>query len=109
MARRRRGRGEGAIFQRADGLWTASVSLGYDDSGKRKRRVLYGASKAEVQEKLRQVQTDAVSGHLPEAGALTVKQWLERWLENTARPHVQPKTHLRYEQLIRLRINPHIA
>lgn len=106
MARKRRGRSEGSIFQRADGTWTASISLGYDDKGKRKRRVVYGATKKEVQEKLRAVQNAAVSGQLADAGTLTVAQYLARWLENTAKPRVQPKTHLRYEQLVRLRINP---
>ncbi len=109
MARRRRGRGEGAIFQRADGTWTASLSLGYDDKGKRKRRVVYGKTKAEVQEKLRELQSDATNGQLADTGKLTVAEYLSRWLENTARPQVQPKTHLRYEQLVRLRINPHIG
>ena len=37
MARKRRGRGEGSIHQRADGLWEAKISLGYDGNGKRRR------------------------------------------------------------------------
>lgn len=52
MARKRRGRREGGIYQRADGLWVASVSLGYSPTGKRRRKVVYGKTKAEVQEKL---------------------------------------------------------
>jgi integrase len=40
---------------------------------------------------------------------LTVAEYLERWLENTAKPKVQPRTHVRYVQLVRLRINPHIG
>ena len=53
---RLRGRGEGGIYQRADGQWCASVSLGYYENGKRKRRVIYGATKKEVQGELRKVQ-----------------------------------------------------
>jgi integrase len=105
-SRKRRGRGEGGIFQRADGTWTASISLGYDDTGKRKRRVVYGSSKKDVQDKLRNLQNANATGQLTDAGALTVSEFLARWLENTAKPRVQPKTHLRYEQLVRLRINP---
>lgn len=108
-ARKRRGRSEGSIFQRADGTWAASLSLGYDDKGKRKRRVVYGDTKKEVQEKLRALQNAAVNGQLADAGTLTVAQYLARWLENTAKPRVQPKTHLRYEQLVRLRINPSLG
>ena len=41
MARRRRGRNEGSIFQRADGVWVGSVILGLDGKGRR-RRTVYG-------------------------------------------------------------------
>jgi hypothetical protein len=59
MGRKRRGRNEGAVYQRDDGTWCASISLGYGDQGKRKRKVVCGQSKKEVQEKLRQLQTAA--------------------------------------------------
>src|SRR5438552_2317736 len=98
MPRRRRGRGEGGIFQRGDGIWCACISLGYDEQGKRKRRTIYGATKQEVQEELRKLQNDAVNGQLSDAGALTVAAYLARWLENTVKSRVQPKTALRYEQ-----------
>ena len=70
--------------------------------------MVYGVTKQEVQEKLRLLQNDAANGRLADAGAMTVKEWLTTWLE-TARSNVQPKTHLRYEQLVRLRINPHLG
>src|SRR5258706_8843725 len=52
LTRTRRGRGEGGIYRRSDGTWCGSVSLGYDANGKRKRRVVYGDTKQEAQEKL---------------------------------------------------------
>ena len=106
MVRKRRGRGEGSIFQRADGLWTASLSLGYSETGKRQRKVIYGDSKQGVQEQLRNLQNDAANGKLADAGMVTVAAYLRAWLETTARPRIAPKTALRYEQIIRLRINP---
>lgn len=110
MARKRRGRSEGSIYYReTDKQWVGSLSLGYAGDGKRKRRTVYGATKQEVQEKLRKLQNEAATGQLADAGNLTVAQYLTRWLENTARPKVQPKTHLRYEQLARLRITPTIG
>jgi integrase len=108
MARKRRGRSEGSIFERADGQWVGSVSLGYDETGKRKRRTVYGATKQEVQKKLRQLQNDAATGMLADANSITVGQWLASWLQ-AAKTRVQPKTHQRYEQLVRLRINPHLG
>jgi integrase len=109
MARKRRGRGEGAIFRRADGVWTCSVSLGYDEHGKRKRRTFYGASKQEVQEKLRKAQADYALGHLTDADQFTAGDWLTLWLENTARVKVSPTTYDRYKLVIDNKIKPHLG
>lgn len=48
---RRRGDGEGTIDQRPDGIWRARVSLGFSPDGKRRRKDIYGKTKAEVQKK----------------------------------------------------------
>ena len=37
MSKARRGRGEASIFKRTDGKWSAEISLGYDDKGRRRR------------------------------------------------------------------------
>jgi integrase len=108
MGRKRRGRGEGGIYQRADGQWTASVSLGYNEQGKRKRRVLYGATKGEVQEKLRKLQTSVDNGRIPEPGALTVAQFLTRWLESI-KPTVATHTYLPYERDCNRYLTPHLG
>jgi integrase len=109
MARKRRGRSEGSIYYReADNQWVGSISLGYSEDGRRKRRTVYGKTKQEVQEKLRALQHEEALGQLADVTTLTVAQWLARWLE-AVKSQVAPKTHLRYEQLVRLRINPHIG
>jgi integrase len=105
--RARRGRGEGAIYQRGDGLWTACVSLGYDGDGKRQRRVVYGATKQEVQTKLNKLQRDG-AGVLGEADKLTVGQYLDRWL-TIVKPTVEPNTYGPYERHVRLHLRPHIG
>jgi integrase len=104
MARKRRGRSEGSIFQRADGLWVGTISLGYDGAGKRKRRTVYGDSKADVQAKVRSLQTSADAGTLGDVDRLTVGEFMTRWLENTARPQISAITYQRYEILVRLHI-----
>src|SRR5689334_3691207 len=48
----RRGRQDGSIRQRPDGLWEARLSGGYDHRGKRIRQSVYGKTKTEVQAKL---------------------------------------------------------
>ncbi len=110
MARKRRGRQEGSIYQRADGTWTASISLGYDGNGKRRRRVVYGATKKEVQDELRKLQEQAGNGQLPEAQKLKVSQFLPTWLEDlTTKGALKPTTAIRYDQFIRLHLIPHLG
>ena len=107
MARKPRGRGEGGIFQRADGLWVAVVSLGYGGDGKRRRRTVYGNSKGEVQEKLKALHQE--DGRLPsDARQITVAQFLKTWLESV-RLNRQGTTYDRYELLVRRQVVPHLG
>src|SRR5262245_14081582 len=108
MARKRRGRGEGSIFQRADGQWVARLSLGYGPDGKRKRRTLYGKSKAEVAEKLRKLQHVADAGQLSVTGNLTIAQFLNQWLDATE-PTVCKGTHTGYAQHVNNLIVPKVG
>lgn len=109
MVRKRRGRGEGSISERLSGLWEAKVSLGYDGEGKRRRKTIYGKTKAEVQEKLRALQNGATNGTLVHGSKLTVTQYLDHWLNGPAKESLGETTWPRYEQLVRLRINPFIG
>src|SRR5439155_2114961 len=108
MPRRRRGRGEGAIFERDDGVWVASISLGYAAQGHRIRRTVYGKTKQEVQEKLRPLQTDACNGALSDVRQMTVARYLGRWQE-MVKPTVQPNTFAPYERHCRLHLIPHLG
>ncbi len=109
MARKRRGRGEGLIRQRDDGIWEARVSMGYDDESKRISRSVYGKTKGEVQEKLRKLQNDAAGGHLADPTTVTVGQYLDSWLKDTAKPKCSPTTWARYDSLVRNHLKPHIG
>ena len=81
--RKRRGRGEGSVFEREDGLWVGSISLGLGENGKRKRKTVYGATKNEVLNKLDRFRGDVRTGSIADAGGLTVGQLLDRWLESS--------------------------
>src|SRR5437763_783521 len=90
---KRRGNGEGSIFQRADGKWTAKVTVGYDANGKRLRRTVYGNTKKEAQEKLTRLQNQKLDGTLSETVRMTVAQFLARWLSDAAKPSVRAGTY----------------
>jgi integrase len=105
---KRRGRGEGSVYERGDGTWTASISLGADANGKRKRKVLYAPTKGELLTKLRQTQHLADRGQLPESGALTVSEFLEMWLKDAA-GSIAPTTHHYYAKHVRHHLTPRLG
>ncbi len=109
MNRRRRGRGEGSIFRRKDGLWCATVSIGYDANGKRRRRVVYGATKGAVTEQLTRLQHAALAGDLGAPSRLTVGAYLTRWLVDSARPALRDNTYTLYDGVISRHIIPGIG
>ena len=49
MATRRRGKGEGSIYRRRDGLWVGSADLG-PQGGRRRRDAVYGKTQKEVRD-----------------------------------------------------------
>lgn len=52
---KRRGPGEGAVYQRPDGTWCAVLDLGFIGANRR-RKWVYGKTRKEVTEKLRELQ-----------------------------------------------------
>jgi integrase len=106
---KRRGHGEGAIYQReSDGKWCASVDLGYV-KGKRRRKTIYGKTRKEVAEKLKAVHRDQAAGMNIAPEQQTVAQFLERWLDQTVARRNKPRTEDSYRDTVRLHITPAIG
>ncbi len=103
----RRGRGEGGITKRRDGRWMAQVDLGWE-GGKRRRKALYGHTKREVQDKLRQTLHRMDHGLPPVPEQETVGTFLGRWLE-VKQGQVRQRTWKRYEQIVRAHLLPNLA
>lgn len=106
--RKRRGRGEGSVYERADGLWIASISLGYDADGKRQRLVVAGVTKKEALEKLEEKKAQARVGNLPDAGGLTVGQLLDRWLESN-KANTEVRTHEERSRIVNNHLRPRMG
>jgi integrase len=104
---RRRGHGEGSIYRRSDGRWVAVLDLGWRD-GKRARKYLYARTREQVARTLARALTQQQQGHEFANERLTVEQFLARWLE-AKRGTVRPGTWARYEQLVRLHVNPKLG
>jgi integrase len=99
----KRGNGEGSIYRRKrDGRWVASVSI----AGKRK--VHYGDARDEVREWLTVALRSRQQGLLMAGPAQTVEHYLNRWLEESVRTSVRPRTYESYDVNVR-RLVPHIG
>jgi len=94
---KKRGHGEGTIYKRNDGSWTAQVSIGRDPAtGKLKRRTFYGKTRKEVQEKLDTVKAEVKTGTYIEQNKVTFGDWITRWLELYVKPTVKMSTFSKY-------------
>lgn len=100
---RRRGPGEGSVYQRKDGRWAATITVA--DGGRRLRKTYYGRSRAEVVAKVGDAGYDLRRGIKPANDRVTVKSFLESWLARKA-SSLRPATHESYSEICRLYLIP---
>jgi integrase len=103
-----RGKGEGAVFKRSDGMWIGSIELPPRPGVKRPRKTVSSKDKGTAIRKL-----NALKAHLLEHGDLptsdqTVAQWFEYWLR-TEQMKLRPKTWANYVSISRKWIIPTIG
>ena len=99
-AKVRRPKGEGGIYQRADGLWCAAVQLPESADGKRRRKVVARKDKAAVIAEMRRLQKElAQHGNLA-TNSYTVAAWMTKWLDEIAPVKIRPKTLAGYRTVV---------
>ncbi len=106
---KRRGNGEGSIYRKPDGSWCASLTVGYNENGSRKRRYLYGRTKGEVLEKLNGLRSDVRAGTVPHPGRVTVREYVQNYLDTVAKSRVRSTTLSTYLSLAKCHIVPHLG
>jgi len=99
MTQTRRDKGDGALFQRADGRWCAIVNV----NGRRK--YLYGVTKAAVHTKLKAAQRIVEQGAPLPDDRITVGAFLATWLTGVE-GSLRPESHRRYRQLMEDHVIP---
>jgi hypothetical protein len=104
---RKRGHGEGSIYQRRDGRWVGTIRLGYKPDGRPDRPKVYGRTRGEVQKALRELRRRQEEGLRvdPALERQTLATFLEQWLEITAAT-VRPRTLERYQEVVRGHLVP---
>ena len=104
----RRGKGEGSIYQRDDGVWIGAIDLGWRN-GKRVRKVVNGKTRGEVAKRVRDLQPVVTQGVTPASDRLTVAEYLNGWIANRIPGTITTRTETMYERAVQSYINPSIG
>src|SRR5690349_13557468 len=89
----RRTRGEGSIFQRADGMWVGRLDLGLV-GGKRLRPQVTAKTLKELRPKFAELKARTEVGVITSNDPLSA--WLDYWLENIIDRDLKPRTAIGY-------------
>jgi len=108
VAKSRRGRGEGALFQRKDGGWCAYVTLPTAADGKRRRRYVYGPDKNDVRHRLALLQVKVGSGEAVKTRAdrTSLGAHLTSWLASL---EVRAPTERQYRWIVTQYLIPRLG
>ncbi|MDW7730691.1 MAG: tyrosine-type recombinase/integrase [Bacillota bacterium] len=100
----------GHICSRGKNTWLVRVYMGTDAEGKRKNhnKTIHGTKK-EAQAYLNKVLREKDTGSFVDPSKEFIKDFMDNWLENVAKPRIRAKTYRSYEQLVRLYIKPSLG
>jgi len=100
QAKRRRPKGEGAVYQRGDGMWCVSVELPEGLDGKRRRKVICRRDKGKVIEELRKAKKELEKLGNLETSGVRLDAWAAHWLDRIAPKEIKPRTLAGYKTVI---------
>lgn len=99
-AKPRRRKGEGAVYQRSDGMWCTSIELPVGLDGKRRRKVICRKDRSAVVSELRKQKSELEKlGNLA-TSSTTLNKWAEQWLDRIAPKDIKPRTLAGYKTVI---------
>ncbi len=100
MAQRKRGNNEGSIRKRKDGRWEARFSA------HGKQRSIYGRTREDAIRKMRAALRSVDEGLPIVDGRTTLGDFLDRWLKDSVKPRLRPRTYSSYEMHVRVHLKP---
>jgi len=107
----KRGHGEGSLeWDAPRNCYYVKVSYKDPTTGQAKRKKLKGTNKKAESLKIGQKWLqDLEGGLLPDADKTTLWEWLERWLQDYAKPTLRVKSYDKYEGCMRCYIKPQLG
>ena len=109
MTTKTRSDGDGSVYQRNDGKWVASISLGKDHTGKRMRRTRTAETKKQAAAKLRELQNQKYDNSVTIDEKITLAEFCHLWVETMVTSQVDQSTATSYRYALDQWILPHIG
>lgn len=100
----------GHLEKRHNSSWTIVIEAGRDPATGKRKRIVRGfkGNKRDAEKEMIRLMHELETGTYVEPTAMTVKDWVNQWLEQ-ARPRLSPKTHYRYAELAEDYIIPRLG
>lgn len=106
----KRAKGQGSIYQRADGRWVGSIDLPRGPDGKRRRKAVMATTEGGVKKKIKEALIEKAKNNDDlVTGKLTVEQWVNHWFNEIALKKVRPQTARTYRTMLTQYIIPSIG
>src|SRR5215211_6151341 len=106
MPKKRRGNGEGSIYQRKDGLWVGQYKVQTPNGTKTK--YIYSKNRKDAAAKLAKAIAERDSGIVFDSESLNLSDYLDRWLKSVEST-LRPGAFRRYEEASRIYIKPYLG
>ena len=106
---KRRPSGDGMVRKREDGRWEGRIVIGHKDNGEPIFRYVSAKTQKDLLKKLHQNIEEYRDVNLCEDSKMSLREWLDRWLEEYVAPSVRPSTLEGYRGYIQRNIKPHLG
>lgn len=106
---RKNANNDGSLRKRANGTWEGRYTDGYNDAGKQIQRSVYGKTRKEVADKIRDILVKKQSGTYIAPSQYLLSDWMTQWLQTYAKNAIKPSTYISYEGYIYNHINPSLG
>lgn len=101
---KRRTKGDGAIFfDEKRKKYVGQISLGYDENGKRKRKTVYGDTKTEVKNKLKNIEFQVYTGTFVDKNDITIYHLAKQLLDDKLNQNeIKEPTYFRHMETLKI-------
>lgn len=99
----KRANGDGAVYYSdSKQKWIGQITLGYDEKGNRKRKTVYGKTKTEVKNKLKQIEIGVYTGEYVDKSNITFYQLAKQLLDDDYNSNfINENTYYRHIETLR--------